>query len=136
MGGTRVPTGSAVEAAERAREVSVRTGAALRPVADESLARRTGSLVTPAELAEMSGEPVAEVAVASYRFDAGIGRVPPPVSMTVRCLPADLDGVCRSVAKLLESRGWSSTKGVRTERVPARELGGFAAASERKGEVG
>ena len=94
------------------------------------LGRATGTLLTPGEYAELAGEPTVELAAVTYRFSPG-GRCEPPVDMTVRCLPRDLDGVYRSVAKLLESRGWASEARVSRLVVPRVEVEGFLS---RKGE--
>lgn len=114
---------SAVEAAERAREQMARSGSAARPLYDRERARATGTLVTPGQLADLSGERTVEVAVITYRFRAG-GRILPPVDVVVRCRPAALDGVYHSMQKLLESRGWSAEARVSRDRLPEAALGG------------
>ena len=118
----RVP---AIEMAEAAMRASVAAGAsrdADREAARER-ARATGSLMSPGEVAERLGEESVELAVLRYSFQPG-GRCEPPADMVVRCLPADLDGVRRSVAKLLESRGWPSRLLVSRTRVARSELAG------------
>lgn len=112
---------SAVEAAERARELMSGSGAASRPVVDREAARRTGTLVTPGQLAELAGERTVEVAVISYEFATG-GRIPPPVDVVVRCRPDALEGVRRSMSKLIESRGWSAEARVSRDRLPESRL--------------
>lgn len=106
----------------RAREVMSDVGP--ESYADEcrALARRTGSLLTRGEYAELTGERVVEVKVVTYRFRPG-GRILPPVDVVVRCRPAALDGVYRSMAKLMESRGWVADASVDRDRVPEREIG-------------
>lgn len=91
-------------------------------------ARATGTLLTPGEVADRLGEPTAEVAVVTYRFSAG-GRILPPVDLVVRCRPAALDGVYRSMSKLIESRGWSAEARVSRDRVPASEARGMGGES-------
>ena len=83
------------------------------------LGRRTGSLVTPAELAELQCREVRLVdrEVVSYAFESQ-GRVPPPVRLTVTCSPDATDGVMRTMSKVLESRGWAA----RVERRQVREV--------------
>lgn len=95
------------------------------PSLDEqrAAARRAGNLVTPGELAELMGEGTVEVAVVTYRFRPGTGPVKAPVDLVVRCEPDALEGVCRGIAKLCESRRWSSRKSVGRDRVPAADLG-------------
>ena len=118
----RVP---AIEKAEAAMRASVAAGAsrdADREAARER-ARATGSLMSPGEVAERLGEDSVELAVLRYSFQPG-GRCEPPADMVVRCLPADLEGVRRSVAKLLESRGWSSRLLVSRTKVARSELAG------------
>lgn len=114
---------SAMEAAERARDQMVRAGASERPITTKETARRLGTLVTPGEYAELTGERTVEVAVVTYRFRAG-GRILPPVDVVVRCRPAALDGVYHSMQKLLESRGWSAEARVSRDRLPEAALGG------------
>lgn len=112
----------ALEAAERARDQMVRSGAPGRPIITRDEARRLGSLVTPGECAELMGERTVEVAVITYRFRPG-GRILPPVDVVVRCRPAALDGVYRSMNKLLESRGWSAEARVSRDRLPEEAPG-------------
>ena len=113
---------SAIEAAERAREQMERSGAAGRPVLSRETARRLGTLVTEGEYAAMRGERTVEVAVVTYRFRPG-GRILPPVDVVVRCRPAALEGVTRSMSKLIESRGWSAEQRVSRDRLPEAALG-------------
>lgn len=118
----RVP---AIEKAEAAMRASVAAGGsrdADREAARER-ARATGSLMSPGEVAERLGEESVELAVLRYSFQPG-GRCEPPADMVVRCFPEDLDGVRRSVAKLLESRGWPSRLLVSRTRVARSELAG------------
>lgn len=112
----------AVEAAERAREQIERSGWSGLPAGSRDDARRTGTLVTPGELSELRGERTVEVAVVTYRFRAG-GAILPPVDVVVRCRPAALEGVYRSMGKLLESRGWSAEARVTRDRLPEAALG-------------
>ena len=103
-------------AAKRAMEAM--SASATRDPLDASreLARRTGTLVGPAELAEQMGTgPVRELARVTYVLEEG-GRVPPPARVEVACEPDRLEGVMRSVDKLLESRGW------RARRLVGREF--------------
>lgn len=126
MAGARVP---ATEAAEAAMRASVAAGASLgadREAARER-ARATGSLMTPGEVAERLGVETVELAVFTYRFSPGCGRIEPPVDVTVRCLPSAIDGVYRSFARLNESRGWASEARTSRVRVPRSEVPeGFA----------
>ena len=90
-------------------------------------ARATGSLMTPGEVAERLGVETVELAVFTYRFSPGCGRIEPPVDVTVRCLPSAIDGVYRSFARLNESRGWASEARTSRVRVPRSEVPeGFA----------
>lgn len=117
----------AVEAAEAAMRASMAAGAGSADwaAAQRERARATGSLMTPGEVAERLGAETAELAVVTYRFSPG-GRIDPPVDVVVRCLPGALEGVYRSMARLLESRGWASEARVSRDRVPVAELGAFA----------
>lgn len=85
------------------------------------LARKSGTLITPGEYAELTGSATVELSVITYRFRRG-GLVPAPVDAVVRCLPGDLNGVYRSMAKLCESRHWSSEARTRNVKVPHGEL--------------
>lgn len=78
------------------------------------LGRRTHSVVTPEELERWTGRPAHVLSVVTYQFSEG-GRVDPPTRMVVYCEPERVDGITRSVSKLLESRGWSA--GVEVGRV-------------------
>lgn len=114
-----------MEKAEAAMRASVASGGSLdadREAARER-ARAMGSLMSPGEVAERLGEESVELAVLRYSFQPG-GRCEPPADMVVRCLPADLEGVRRSVAKLLESRGWSSRLLVSRTRVARSGIAG------------
>lgn len=114
-----------MEKAEAAMRASVASGRSLeadREAARER-ARAMGSLMSPGEVAERLGEESVELAVLQYSFRPG-GRCEPPADMVVRCLPADLEGVRRSVAKLLESRGWSSRLRVSRTKVARSGIAG------------
>lgn len=127
MGAARRP--SATEAAERARDMAL---SAPRRETDEEARERyraRGTLVSAGEVAEALGGRAAEVVVVTYRFSPG-GRIQAPVDVVVRCVPSALEGVRRSMARLLESRGWASEARERRERVPASELGEFADMSD------
>lgn len=71
------------------------------------LGRRTRSVVTPEELAAWTGVPRHQLVRLTYRLDQG-GLVPPPVRLVAVCEPEDVDGVARTMSKLLESRGWTA----------------------------
>lgn len=101
---------------------SLAAGPSDAAVASREAARATGSLMTPGEVAEALGSESVELAVVNYRFDDGIGRIAPPVDVVVRCRPEALEGVYRSMAKLLESRGWSSQARVSRTRAARGEV--------------
>lgn len=112
-----------MEKAEAARRACEAAGPDSAREAARERARATGSLMSPGEVAERLGEESVELAVLRYSFQPG-GRCEPPADVVVRCLPADLEGVRRSVAKLLESRGWSSRLLVSRTKVARSELAG------------
>lgn len=115
---------SAVEAAEAARRACEAAGPGDARARARERARATGSLMTPGEVAERLGAPTAELAVITYRMSPG-GRIEPPVDVVVRCLPSALEGVYRSMARLLESRRWASEARVTRELVPRSEVERF-----------
>ena len=78
------------------------------------LGRRTRSVVTPEELERWTGRPAHVLSRVTYVFQEG-GRVDPPTRMVLDCEPERVDGITRSISKLLESRGW--TAGVEVGRV-------------------
>lgn len=121
---------TAMEAAMRAREASLAAG----PPESEEVARERyrglGTLMSSGEVAEYLGRDSVELAVVTYRFHAG-GRIEPPVDVVVRCEPSALEGVYRSMAKLLESRQWSSEARVSRSKVAATEVEEI-----RRGRVG
>lgn len=127
MARARVP---AIERAEAAMRACVEAGPSDAAARDRERARATGTLVTPGELAELMGEETVELAVVTYRFRAG-GRIEPPLDVVVRCEPSALEGVYRSMAKLLESRRWSSEARVSRDRAAATEV-----EEMRRGSVG
>ena len=98
--------------------------------ARREMARRTGSLMSPGDVAEMLGGEAVELSVVTYRFSPG-GRCAPPVDVVVRCEPGALDGVRRSMARLLESRGWSSRATVSSTREARSALGFWFGDGER-----
>lgn len=87
-----------------------------------ALARRTGSVLTKGEYAALMGHRSVEVKVITYRFRPG-GRILPPVDVVVRCRPAAFEGVYRSMAKLLESRGWVADARADRDYVMESEIG-------------
>ncbi len=94
--------------------------------ADREMARATGSLMTPGEVAERLGEEAVELAVIAYAFQpTGLERCAPPVDVVVRCLPGAVESVHRSMGKLLESRCWTSQARVSRTKVPRAEVEGF-----------
>lgn len=115
---------SAVEAAEAARRACEAAGPGGALARAREWARATGSLMTPGEVAEWLGSDTVEVAVITYRMSPG-GRIEPPVDVVVRCLPSALEGVYRSMARLLESRQWASEARVSRELVPRYEMERF-----------
>lgn len=115
---------SAVEAAEAARRACEAAGPGGALARARERARATGSLMTPGEVAERLGSDTVEVAVITYRMGPG-GRIEPPVDVVVRCLPSALEGVYRSMARLLESRQWASEARVSRDRVPRADVEGF-----------
>lgn len=78
------------------------------------LGRRTHSVVTPDELERWTGRKAHVLSMVTYQFRDG-GRVEPPTRMVVYCEPERVDGITRTMSKLLESRGW--TAGVEVGRV-------------------
>lgn len=100
---------------EQMEEMAARVAGCDAPARPDQVerARERGSVMTPGEIAAMRGATTREVAVVRYALVEG-GRVPPPISLTVRCDPGRLDGVMRSVSRLLESRGWQAEVTVRT----------------------
>lgn len=124
VGAQEVPR--SVESAARAMERSEAAVArGRRSFEDEARerGRRLGTLVTPAELAAARGEATAELVVVTWRLSAA-GRIEPPIDVVARCPRSAVDGVCRSMDKLLESRGWRAERESRVVAVPAGELGG------------
>lgn len=117
----RVPAVEAAEAARRACEAAGPSDARERA---RERARATGSLMTPGEVADRLGSDTVEVAVVTYRLSPG-GRIDPPVEIVVRCLPSALEGVYRSMAKLMESRQWASEARVSRDRVPRASIEEF-----------
>lgn len=115
---------SAVEAAEAARRACEAAGPGGALARARERARATGSLMTPGEVAERLGSDTVEVAVVTYRMSPG-GRIEPPVDVVVRCLPSALEGVYRSMARLLESRQWASEARVSRELAPRYEVERF-----------
>ena len=94
--------------------------------ADRERARATGSLMTPGEIAERMGGEAVELAVITYAVQpTGLERCAPPVDLFVRCLPAAVESVHRSVGKLLESRHWTSQARVSRTKVPRADVEGF-----------
>lgn len=73
------------------------------------LGRRTGSVMTPEEVAAMGGTGVRyeRRVLLDYDFQDG-GRVPPPDRIEVMCGPDEAEGMARTMSRLLESRGWSA----------------------------
>lgn len=71
------------------------------------LGRRTHSVVTPDELELWTGRKAHVLSMVTYQFREG-GRVEPPTRMVVYCEPERVDGITRSMSKLLESRGWTA----------------------------
>lgn len=112
----------AVEAALRARELCESAGPGEREEDRRARYRALGSVMSSGEVAEALGSGSVELAVVTYRFDDGIGRIAPPVDVVVRCRPEALEGVYRSMAKLLESRGWSSQARVSRTRAARGEV--------------
>lgn len=88
------------------------------------LGRRTGSVMTPEEIAAMTGTGVCyEPRVfIDYDFQDG-GRVPPPDRIEVMCAPGEVDGIARTMSRLLESRGWSARVTRRTVSVLPKARG-------------
>jgi len=41
-------------------------------------------------------------------YEPGVGRVPPPYSLTAMCAPSVLPGFLRTLRRLNESRGWAA----------------------------
>lgn len=107
--------------AEAAMRASLAAGPSDAGVASREAARATGSLMTPGEVAEIMGAETVELAVLTYRFYPG-GRIEAPVDMVVRCEPPALEGVRRSMAKLMESRQWSSELRVGRELASRSEV--------------
>lgn len=71
------------------------------------LGRSTHSVVTPEELERWTGRRSRVLSRATYEFHEG-GRAEPPAAMVVYCEPERVDGITRSMSKLLESRGWTA----------------------------
>lgn len=94
--------------------------------ADREMARATGSLMTPGEVAERMGAEAVELAVIIYTFQpTGLERCAPPVDVVARCLPGAVESVHRSMGKLLESRRWTSQARVSRTKVPRADVEGF-----------
>ena len=49
--------------------------------------------------------PAGTVLVAAF-YERGVGRVPPPYSLTAMCSPSVVPGFLRTLSKLNQSRGW------------------------------
>lgn len=94
---------AACEAERAAREAAAREPEP-EPELDSVLDRETFERL-------VAGEGPREACVLSYELAEG-GRVPPPISIEVLCEPERAPGVARSVARLLESRGWTAERRV------------------------